>query len=393
MTDAVADAERYDLIVIGAGIHGAGVAQVASAAGYSVLLLEQYDRPALVTSSKSSKLIHGGLRYLENAQFALVRECLRERSYLLGNAPQLVILNRFYIPVYKTTSRRPWKIALGLALYSLFSRQRFRRVKRYRWPRLDGLVSDGLDAVFCYYDAQTDDARLTRAVLASAHSLGAKLLYNCAVEGAVADAEGVSVHCQFENQPRTFNARIVINTTGPWVATMHARLCAGPPLAISLVQGAHIVLPGRVTHPFYLESPKDRRAVFVLPWKDKVLVGTTETAFSGDPARVSASPAEIDYLLEIYNHYFGHKHTADDVIEAFAGLRVLPAGEGSLFSRSRDTLFVRDNEARPRVLSVLGGKLTAYRATAEKLVNSLKPHLPVRDAIADTRHLLLPLVD
>ena len=386
----VSAAERYDLIVIGAGIHGAGVAQVASAAGYRVLLLEQYARPALATSSKSSKLIHGGLRYLETAQFALVRECLRERAYLLSNAPQLVTLNRFYIPVYKTTTRRPWKITIGLALYSLFSQQRFRRVKRYRWSRLEGLNCQDLDAVFCYYDAQTDDARLTRAVLASAQSLGAQLRYNTVVQSAVRDHEGMVVQCA---GGLSFAARLVINATGPWVDTMHARLCEGAKLSISLVQGAHIVLPGRVTHPFYLESPSDQRAVFVLPWKEHVLVGTTETAFTGNPADVTASAAEIEYLLEIYNHYFNHSHTADDVIEAFAGCRVLPAGEGAAFARSRDTVFVRDQESQPRVVSILGGKLTAYRATAEKLVTSLRPFLPEAEAIADTTHLMLPLVD
>ena len=162
---------------------------------------------------------------------------------------------------------------------------------------------------------------------------------------------------------------------------------------ISLVQGAHIVLPGQVTQPFYLESPGDQRAVFVLPWKGRILVGTTETAFEGDPAKVSATAAEVEYLLEIYNHYFKHSYTTDDVIETFAGLRVLPAGEGAAFSRPRDTVFVRDDETGPRVVSILGGKLTDYRATAEKLVNGLKPFLPPTRAIADTARLPLPSVD
>ncbi len=393
MTDTGPDVDRYDYIVIGAGIHGAGVAQAASAAGYRVLVLEQYAQPALATSSRSSKLIHGGLRYLENAQFALVRECLRERAYLLNNAPQLVTLKRFYIPVYKTTTRRPWKIALGLALYSLFSWRRFYRVKRALWETLDGLDTRDLDAVFSYYDAQTDDARLTRAVLASAESLGARTIFNCTVQKAVADAEGTVVQCQNEAGSQSYRARIVVNASGPWVAGMHARLCDAAPLTISLVQGAHIVLPGQISQPYYLESPSDQRAVFVLPWKNTILVGTTETAFEGDPAEASASPAEIEYLLEIYNHYFKHRYTRDDVIEAFAGLRVLPAGEGAAFSRPRDTVFVRDDLARPRVVSILGGKLTDYRATAEKLVNSLKPLLPRTRAIADTARLPLPEVD
>jgi glycerol-3-phosphate dehydrogenase len=347
----------------------------------------------MATSSRSSKLIHGGLHYLENAQFSLVRECLRERAYLLNNAPQLVTLKRFYIPVYQTTTRRPWKIALGLALYSLFSGRRFYRVKRDRWQQLDGLNTRDLDAVFSYYDAQTDDARLTRAVLASAQSLGTNTLFNCTVKSAVADSEGVVLQCRSEAGSSSFRARIVVNASGPWVADMHARLCDVAPLAISLVQGAHIVLPGQISQPYYLESPSDQRAVFVLPWKNRILVGTTETTFEGDPAEVRASPAEINYLLEIYNHHFQHSYTSGDVIESFAGLRVLPAGEGAAFSRPRDTVFVRDDEARPRVVSILVGKLTDYRATAEKLVNSLKPLLPRTRAIADTARLPLPEVD
>jgi glycerol-3-phosphate dehydrogenase len=393
MTDNGLDVDRYDYVVIGAGIHGAGVAQAASAAGYRVLLLEQYAQPAMATSSRSSKLIHGGLRYLETAQFALVRACLRERAYLLNNAPQLVTLKHFYIPVYKTTTRRPWKIMLGLTLYSLFSWRRFYRIKRDRWQQLDGLDTRDLDAVFSYYDAQTDDARLTRAVLASAKSLGANTLFNCTVQSAAADAEGVMIQCQTENGGQTFKSRVVINASGPWVANMHARLCDATPLAVSLVQGAHIVLPGQVTQPYYLESPSDQRAVFVLPWKGGILVGTTETTFEGDPAEPSATAAEISYLLEIYNHHFQHSYTTEDVIEVFAGLRVLPAGEGTAFSRPRDTVFARDDETQPRVVSILGGKLTDYRATSEKLVNSLKSFLPPAHAIADTARLSLPVVD
>jgi glycerol-3-phosphate dehydrogenase len=322
-----------------------------------------------------------------------VKECLRERASLLQNAPHLVRLKPFYIPVYRATTRRPWKIFAGLVLYSLFSRREFHRVGKAHWPQLDGLVTDNLDAVFCYYDAQTDDARLTRAVIQSAQSLGVTVRYNTEAKSAGYNAEVVTLSCQSENDISQFTAHMVINATGPWVDQMHARLTQQPPLAISLVQGAHIVLPGNVSHPYYLESPADRRAVFVLPWKDRVMVGTTETPYSGDPAAVAATQAEIEYLLEIYNHHFNHHYTAADVIEAFAGLRVLPVGEGAAFSKSRDTVFVRDDEQHPRVVSVLGGKLTSYRATAEKLVHSLAPHLPQRTPVADTARLTLPLVD
>ena len=156
---------HFDVVVIGAGIHGAGVAQAGAANGPSVLVLEQYNEAAKGSSSRSSKLIHGGLRYLETGQIQLVRECLDERATLLRTAPHLVKLEPVHIPVYRETRRRPWKVALGLGIYSIMSRKRFHRIAATDWAGLDGLRTDHLDAVFSYYDAQTDDARLTRAVV------------------------------------------------------------------------------------------------------------------------------------------------------------------------------------------------------------------------------------
>ena len=171
-------AESYDLVIIGGGIHGAGIAQAAAARGLSVMVLEQ-SGIASGTSSRSSKLIHGGLRYLESGQFALVRECLHERTLLLKLAPQLVKLKSFYIPVYRDTTRRPWLLHLGLSLYALLGglhpAVRFCRVPQSRWRNLDGLDTAQLEAVFQYNDAQTDDAALTRAVMRSAQQLGAQL--------------------------------------------------------------------------------------------------------------------------------------------------------------------------------------------------------------------------
>ena len=198
----------YDVVIIGAGIHGAGVAQAAAAAGYSVLVLEQYDAVAQGSSSRSSKLIHGGLRYLESGQFHLVRECLRERSILLRNAPHLVELVPFHIPVYRETRRRPWKIVLGLGIYSLFSRKRFHKISRDDWHQLDGLRCDRLDAVFSYYDAQTDDARLTRTVLASARDLGADLV--TAAEFMLARLQGDGVEVTYMHAGETV-------TVTPWI--------------------------------------------------------------------------------------------------------------------------------------------------------------------------------
>ena len=179
--------ETYDVVVIGGGIHGAGIAQAASARGFSVMVLEQTGI-ASGTSSRSSKLIHGGLRYLESRQFSLVRECLRERTLLLELAPQLIELKPFYIPVYQDTTRRPWLLHAGLSLYAvlggLHPATRFRRVPQNQWKNLDGLDTAHLEAVFQYNDAQTDDAALTRAVMRSAQRMGAQLKVSATFTGA-----------------------------------------------------------------------------------------------------------------------------------------------------------------------------------------------------------------
>lgn len=390
--------QDYDVVVIGAGIHGAGVAQAAAAAGYSVLVLEQYDGAAKGSSSRSSKLIHGGLRYLESGQLHLVRECLHERAVLLRIAPHLVKLVPFHIPVYRETRRRPWKIILGLIIYSLFSRKRFHKVSQRAWNRLDGLRTDQLDAVLSYYDAQTDDAHLTRSVLASARELGADVLTCAEFTQARLGTDDVEVTYVRNANRQAISARVLVNAAGPWVNQVLASVCrpsgqAVDKLDAELVQGSHIVVPGALSHPYYLEAPQDGRAVFVVPWKNNIMVGTTESHYQGDPAKVRPLAAEIAYLLEVYNHYFRQALGREQVIDAFAGLRVLPGGQDAAFNKSRDTHFLADNASHPRLVSIYGGKLTSYRAAADKLLAMISKTLPARKPLADTRTLKLPLVD
>ena len=389
---------HYDVAVIGAGIHGAGVAQAAAAAGYSVVVLEQYDQAARATSSRSSKLIHGGLRYLESGQFHLVHECLHERAVLLRIAPHMVRLAPFHIPVYRETRRRPWKITLGLGLYSLFSRKPFHRIPRRQWDRLDGLRTDRLDAVFSYYDAQTDDARLTRSVLESARTLGADVMTSTRFMQAQLADDAVSVSYAAEAGSKTITARVLINAAGPWVNHVLSSVktqssASAQTHEIELVQGSHIVVGRQITKPYYLEAPRDGRAVFVLPWKGKTMIGTTETQFHGEPGDVAPQAAEIDYLLEIFNHYFSASLGVADIIDSFAGLRVLPAGGGAAFGKSRDTFLLPDDVDRPRLVSIYGGKLTSYRASAEKLMDMITKTLPAATPVADTRTLELPVID
>lgn len=386
-------AGEYDLVVIGGGIHGAGVAQAAAAAGQRALLLEKRE-PAAGTSSRSSKLIHGGLRYLETGQFRLVRESLRERELLLRLAPGLVHRVPFYIPVYRETRRRPWQIRIGLSLYALLGglsrNTRFHSVPRREWGRFDGLKSEGLQAGFQYFDAQTDDAALTRAVVKSAESLGAMCVWPAEFVAAQRTENGFDVKYRHSDEERECETTVLVNAAGPWINGVRERVLPLPPgKEVDLVQGAHIVLDRRLCDGvLYVESPQDSRAVFVMPWgEDRSLVGTTETSFTGRQDDVQPLPEEIAYLEATLRHYFPNCGAA--TVGQFAGLRVLPQGEGSAFRRTRETILVTDDDARPRYIAVYGGKLTGYRATAEKVLRRLRGSLPARTPVASTRELPL----
>jgi len=389
-----------DLIIIGAGIHGAGVAQAAAARGCSCLVLEQYDRPACGTSGRSSKLIHGGLRYLESGRLSLVKECLRERTLLLRNAPQLVKPVPFYIPVYKETTRSPATIRVGLSLYALLTGLRkeafFKKLSKAEQQNLDGIKTSGLKAVYQYWDAQTDDAALTGAVLKSAIELGGcEVQYNARVTGIeLQPGEARVVYFSETGGQFSGRARVVVNAAGPWAHLTAAK--TSPPLphrhGVDLVQGAHIILPHKVEKGiYYLESPRDKRAVFAMPWRGATMVGTTETDYSGDPAKTQPLETEVEYLLETFNHYFKKNNPlgVEQIISSFAGLRVLPKGDGKPFSRSRETILIPDREQSPRILSIYGGKLTTYRATSEKVMNLIASSLPVPRKNIDTKTLPL----
>ena len=380
---------KYDIVVIGAGIQGAGVAQAAAAAGYSVLVVEQ-TAPAAGTSSKSSKLIHGGLRYLETAQFGLVRESLRERALLLRLAPELVKLRPLHIPVYQDSTRSALTIRTGLSLYALLAglhkESLFTQLDHNEWATLAGLHQDNLKAVFRYYEAQTDDAALTRSVLQSAVVLGADLLMPARFVGAERNGQCCKVDIETEKGHESISCRVLVNCAGPWAGEVLARV--KPALvspAIELVQGSHLLLPSLLDQYFYLEAPQDKRAVFVLPWEGRLLVGTTERAHTGAPERAACSPEERDYLLATLHHYFPQLALpAAGEVETFAGLRVLPKSDKNAFARPREVMFAVDNEAHPRVLSVMGGKLTTYRATAQAALERLAPSLPTKERRADT---------
>jgi len=389
----------YDVLVIGGGIHGAGVAQAAAVNGHSVLLLEKSSIGS-GTSSKSSKLIHGGLRYLESGQLTLVRECLQERGHLLENAPHLVKLQPFIIPVYADTSRSAIKIRAGLSLYSVLNglkkSSQFKSIPKSQWQNLDGLKTDNLKNVFQYWDAQTDDRLLTRAVIASAQRYDAEIETEASFVSANHEDKIWQVNYQCKGRGKSAAAKVIINAAGPWVNHVLDAVQPQPKkLNVDLVQGTHIVLQQKFDQGiYYLEAPADQRAVFVMPWYDASLVGTTEKIYRGDPENVSAGDDEIGYLLQTVQHYFPDKINieAEVVSQSFAGLRVLPAADGAAFARPRETIIHEDKHNAPGVFSIYGGKLTAYRATAENVLSDCQQYLPVTKKRADTRKLALPVI-
>jgi len=388
--------QTFDVLVIGAGIHGAGVAQAAAAAGYSVLVLEK-NEIAAGTSSKSSKLIHGGLRYLESAQFSLVRKSLKERAILCRIAPDLVKLKSFYIPIYKKTTRRPWQIRIGLSLYALLGnlhkKNLFKRVSDKEMKKLDQLEQKNLQKVFQYNDGQTNDVKLTKAVMFSAKQLGAELIFPASVISITKNDKSFSIVYKDDNKEYKIQTKVVINAAGPWVNELHKVVSPeANSLEVDLVQGTHIILDVPAPSGIYYLEAADQRAVFVMPYEfngeKKTMIGTTEKLFQGKADDVKPSEEEVDYLLAVYKYYFPNQtsHTDFNVIQKFAGLRVLPKDDGSMFSRPRDTIL---HWAIPGLLTLYGGKLTAYRSTSELVIKKIIPVLGERKRVAYTDQLAL----
>lgn len=379
---------HYDIVIIGAGIHGAAIARAASYDGYKVCVIEQYSEAGLATSNHSSKLIHGGLRYLESFQFKLVKECLRERRILLKTAPKLVSLLPFYIPIYKNTKRKSLLIYLGLTLYRLLGGGNFIKIQKNKWNELDGLNTNNLKHVFQYYDGLTDDRALTQAALQSAINKDCTFLSKNKIIDIEIESQKVTVKT---NNQETLSSDLLINASGPWVNEMLSQV--SPPvstLPIDLVQGTHIVIPRTITKGIYYIEATDQRVVFAIPWKGHCLVGTTETPFKDKPGNCKPLPTEIEYLLNTWNHYFNDNLTPNEVVESFAGLRVLPSSSDSAFNRTRDTLLHTDDDKNPKIISIYGGKLTAHRATAEAVMDIVHKQLPDH-AKTDTSVLSLEL--
>jgi glycerol-3-phosphate dehydrogenase len=364
----------HDVLIIGGGINGAGIARDAAMRGLKVLLIDKGELGAATTSA-STRLIHGGLRYLEHFEFGLVRESLREREILLKIAPHLVKPIAITIPIYKQSKRGRLTIRAGMMLYDLLSwgkslprHQMLSRAETVeRWP---GLSPAGLVGSALYYDAQVEfPERLVAENVVSAREFGAEVLTHTRVTKLAVENHKVSgVEFVGEDGRREFaEARVVINAAGPWIDQVLERAPVESPKLIGGTKGSHIVVapfPGAPANAIYLEARSDGRPVFIIPWNKLYLIGTTDVRFEGDPDEVRCELWEIDYLLSETNLALpGVGLTRDSILYTYSGVRPLPAN-----SNTRRH-FIREHPRLPNLLSIVGGKLTTYRSLSEECVD------------------------
>jgi glycerol-3-phosphate dehydrogenase len=371
---------EVDVLVIGGGINGVGIARDAAGRGLSVMLVEQDDL-ASATSSASSKLIHGGLRYLEHYEFRLVREALAEREVLLRAAPHLVHPMRFVMP-HRPELRPAWVIRAGLFLYDYLARRQTLSASRgvdLRVAPYSAGLKPGMSNGFAYSDCWVDDARLVIANARAAADLGACVLTRtaCVAARRAGRRWRVMLRNAQGQQTETF-ARALVNAGGPWVKTILAEVVRQPTtLGVKLVKGSHIVVPKLYDgeHAFILQNA-DRRVVFVYPYEKRyTLIGTTDIEFFGDPGPCKAGSEEIDYLCQAANRFFSHQVSADEVAWSYCGIRPLfDDGSANPSAITRDYVLSLDGgtDAAP-VLSVFGGKITTYRRLAEEALAKLAP--------------------
>ena len=401
--------ETFDFLVIGGGITGCGIAREAALAGYRVALVERDDFAA-GTSSRSSRLIHGGVRYLEHGHLGMVFESSRERRVLMRLAPHLVRPLAFTWPVYTGARVPKWKVRAGLLLYDMLAL--FRNVRNHDALDAHGilavepaLASEGLEGGARYWDAATNDSRLTLATARGAHAVGTVVVNHAGVVGPLRNAHhrlvGALVHDHLGNQTLEVRARVVINATGPWSDATAALTGESSGHQVLGSAGTHVLVPRhRIGNrdAVTIVSPLDGRVMFVLPAGAHAIIGTTERPAQGGPDEIRATERDVTYLLDTVNRSFPHAALGPaDVISAWCGIRPLAAvraGEHSANAASREHAITHRADG---LVSVTGGKLTTYRAMAADVFTHARRelgeaarHAPPTGDTRDSAHTPLP---
>jgi glycerol-3-phosphate dehydrogenase len=370
----------YDLAVIGGGINGCGIARDAAGRGASVILFEQNDL-ASATSSASTKLIHGGLRYLEHYEFRLVREALMERERLWAIAPHIIWPLRFVLPHHKGL-RPAWLLRLGLFLYDHIGGRKLLPATRtldLATADVGRPLKDDRAKAFEYSDCWVEDSRLVVLNAADAAVRGAAIHTRTKVVSADRETGLWRVTVEGPDGRRSVLAKTLVNAAGPWVgAVLGGVVRSNTRAAVRLVQGSHIVVPKLYEHDrCYIFQNADGRIIFAIPYeRDFTLIGTTDQDYRGDPARPRASPAEIDYLCAAASEYFRDPVTPQQVVWTYSGVRPLyDDGASKAQEATRDYVLTLDAaEGEAPLLSVFGGKITTYRRLAESALAKLAPH-------------------
>ena len=370
----------FDLIIIGAGINGAGIARDAARRGLKVMMLDKGD-VCSGTSSWSTRLIHGGLRYLEYGEFGLVRESLRERETLLRIAPHLVRPLPLVVPIYKHSSRGPLTMRVGMLAYDLLSAGKslpsHKMLSRSQaLEQLPGLNPDGLKGAAEYYDAQVEFAeRLVVENALSAIRHGASVVTHARVDRFLVDGDtvrGIEFVNEITGERREARASLIINAAGPWVDQVLEKNANAPRL-IGGTKGSHIIVapfPRAPLKAIYVEAQADRRPFFIIPWNSNYLIGTTDLRYDGDLDRIQIEQKEIDYLLRETNLLLPEARLElNDILYSYSGVRPLPFTDGKAERSITRRHFIQPHPRFGNLFSIVGGKLTTYRSLAEEAVD------------------------
>ncbi|WP_419910029.1 glycerol-3-phosphate dehydrogenase [Hoeflea sp.] len=393
----MSDNQTYDLFVIGGGINGCGIARDAAGRGFTVMLAEKDDL-ASGTSSSSTKLIHGGLRYLEHYEFRLVREALMEREVLWRMAPHIIWPMRFILPHQKGL-RPAWLLRLGLFLYDHLGGRKLlppTRVLDLRSDPAGGPLKPGFSKAFEYSDCWVNDARLVALNARDAADRGAEIRTRTKVVDARREDGSwtISIENCLTGQVQTVRARLLINAAGPWVdGVLRSAIGENDASNVRLVQGSHIVVRRKFEDErAYFFQNRDERIIFAIPYeRDFTLIGTTDHDFGGEPDDTEISDGEIAYLCNAASEYFAEPVTRDDVVWTYSGVRPLfDDGASAAQEATRDYVLVEDGGAEEALLiNIFGGKITTYRRLSESVLEKVEKRLGARKA-RWTAHAILP---